>query len=184
MVRSFCARRRIATVDPGTLVVWAGLGIEVNADYNDPEHGRQPYLTIVTHRMDERFAGDRHGPNMAISLNDATLHDWPPRSPTAARGGGQHLEALARELVDVVVALRVFAPERRGDLSPEAARELRDRGRALEAELVAERSEEDPGEDIFTGVATGFGTPHERAAWAAARHRATTSPIEGDERVV
>lgn len=173
------AGRRVVAAAPGTLVVYDGLGIAVGANYNEPEFGQQPYVTVTTEEIDARFVGDDDGPNLTLHLNDATVYDWPAAEPEPRSVETLAREDLMRELVAIVVELRLFAPERRGDLPADMARDLRERGRLLEAALFALHAADDPGEDIVTGVATGFGTPQERAVWAAACER-RTALLAGD----
>lgn len=49
---------RSITVTPGTLVNYEGLGIAVNANYNDPEYGSQPYVTVSTDALDPAHSYD------------------------------------------------------------------------------------------------------------------------------
>jgi hypothetical protein len=77
-------------VKAGTLVFFEGVGIQVRADFNDPEFGSQPYVTINTdelppaHRYDERtgLRGDS-APYRADCLETAS-GEWVVRGPGEA----------------------------------------------------------------------------------------------------
>lgn len=63
-------------VDPGTLVRFGQLGIQVRADYNKPEFGRQPFVTVNTEELDPaHLYGETGTPAIAVHLNDNTLYD-------------------------------------------------------------------------------------------------------------
>lgn len=65
----------IVRVRPGTLVVYQGLGIAVNADYNDPELGSRPYVTVNTEELDPRYVYGDELPMIAVHLNHTDLFD-------------------------------------------------------------------------------------------------------------
>jgi hypothetical protein len=46
------------TVPAGTLVTFEGVGVQVRAEFNDPEYGEQPYVSIDTSDLPARFTYD------------------------------------------------------------------------------------------------------------------------------
>lgn len=67
--------RGIVHVAPGTLVLYEEVGVFVNCNFNEPEFGRQPYVSIVTEELPAEFVKPDGCPILAVSLNDAELYD-------------------------------------------------------------------------------------------------------------
>jgi hypothetical protein len=61
-------------VKPGMLVEYEGLAY-VNANFNEPEFGSQPYVTINTEPLPDQHSNDDGCPLIAVHLNDATIYD-------------------------------------------------------------------------------------------------------------
>jgi hypothetical protein len=67
--------RGIVHVAPGTLVQFDEVGVFVNCNFNEPEFGRQPYVTVNTEELPGEFVKPDGCPILAVHLNDAELYD-------------------------------------------------------------------------------------------------------------
>jgi len=88
-------------VAPGTPVVYGGLGIAVNANYNDPDFDSQPYVTVDTEQLDPQHVYGDGLPVIAVHLNDAELYD--------DRGAGNVAPVFNSPAVYVVTATEAAA---------------------------------------------------------------------------
>lgn len=98
--------RNALIVPRGTLIEVDGTGIQLTCDFNEPEFDEQPFVTINTEHLAERFThGDDNGmPIIAVHLNDATLYDDDGK-PTGLKVEMPEVE----DLIDAAEELRALA---------------------------------------------------------------------------